>query len=380
MVKKSLVIALALIMMSASFISCAAITLSDKNIRSIELSLYEVSDNGGHKDQASMSIIPGKTYKVKMLVKLVEGDIIDDPDYNDIGLLSPNKSFCKIIRVDSRSVYVEANPESFDFVDGSKFEIKIKVAENKYKKEFTYPVDWDGLNTISLSGKSGKDGEDGKDGRDGTDGGIGESGEPGSNGTNGTAGTNGEDAENMVFDVAYYDVGNNIEGVTRKMVVYYNRETEKLFLTKPQNVTINASGGDGGNGGNGGNGGDGGDGDSIGDADTYGGDGGNGGNGGNAGNGGNGGNITLNHLKDSKVTKKTTVMQNGGKAGQPGTGGRGGEGGEGTSGRGRRGLQGNYGNSAKGGVNGTLSLISHVNFDDMFNNIPHPKFDKSKIH
>ncbi len=377
--KKAFLI-IAVLLIGILFMSCAATTLRDKVISSMYTAMYEVTKSGGVSQYPADYLMPGKTYQIKVVVYTADGETINDPDYNDLGFFSPNNSMLNFQRVNNRTVYALANPESFDFVDGTQFELSIKVANNPYEEVYTWPVDWNGFNVMNFSGTDGNDGTDGSHGADGMDGEEGEDGDDGGNGTSGTNGTDGTDAQEVIFDIAYYDVGNAIPGVSGNMLVYYDKLNGKLYLTRVQNITINAAGGSGGDGGDGGNGGDGGDGGpATEDSDTDGGDGGNGGNGGNAGDAGDGGDVTIHYKEGSDVVEYIDRKQTGGESGDPGSGGQGGMGGRGSDSNGSPGENGNPGNPGKDGKDGQLIIRSHTSFDDLFQGVSHPKFDRSKL-
>ncbi len=377
---KKVFLILVILLVALLFMSCAATTLRDKVISSMYAAMYEVTESGGISQYPADYLMPGKTYQLKVIVYTADGETIDDPDYNDLGFFSPNNSLLNFQRVNNRTVHALANPESFDFVDGTQFELSIKVANNPFEEVYSWAVDWNGFNVMDFSGSDGKSGTPGYNGANGIDGEAGENGTNGESGTNGTSGTDGGDAIDVVFDIAYYYVGDTIPGVSGNMLVYYDRVNSKLYLTRVQNITIDATGGQGGDGGKGGDGGNGGDGGPATESsETRGGDGGNGGNGGNAGDGGEGGNVTVHYKEGSDVINYIDRKQTGGESGDPGRGGDGGRGGQGSDGTGRTGSDGNAGNPGKDGKDGDFVIRSHTSFEDMFQGVNHPKFDRSKL-
>ncbi len=378
---KITVILFILILFAMLFTNCAAKTIRDKNIQSIDVKLYEVFSSGSTGERYADKLMPGKQYRIKVVV-FTEDDKITDPDFDDIGFNCPNNTLTNVNRVNNRTIYVNANPESFEFADGRQFTLRLKVINNPYENEYTWGVDWSGYNAVDLSGKDGSSGRDGSGGRYGSNGTNGGNGGNGGQGGNGTSGDNGEDGEDAVFDMAYYEVGDAIpDAVNGKMLVYYDRVNQKLYLTRPQKVLIDTSGGNGGQGGDGGDGGDGGNGDLESESDTYGGNGGNGGNGGDGGDAGEGGNVIIYHHDEFEVLRYIEINAQGGYAGSGGSPGSGGKAGRGSAGSGNSGSDGNAGRTGRAGKDGVISYKAVTDMDKLFVGADglHSNFDHSKL-
>jgi len=268
----------------------------------------------------------------------------------------------------SGTLYVEATKNSYMFIDGSRFQMLVKVVYNPFAGQSKeWDINWN-YNTFDFSGKDGSDGSNGFNGSDGTTlpNGDGENGHNGNDGGNGQVGENGKDVN---FELAYYNVnGLAINGIDTtsegKMILLRNKNTNDMMLFKKSAlIQIITKGGNGGDGGDGGNGGDGGDG-SV-ENEGNGGNGGNGGIGGNGGKGGDGGDITIDYPTGGTVIDRIDANDNlkiGGLGGAAGIGGLGGQGGDGY-GAGNDGVPGTPGSNGSNGTGGTPGSRNYAQKD-----------------
>jgi hypothetical protein len=309
------------------FSGCTSVDISKEIITKIDSILLD------NADKEISSIVPGQTYRLKVLVYDAKNKVISNPDYQKFNFNSPNStlSYEKWALVGPMII---AAKDTVELIGKKRFELSISVKDNPFPPLLkTWPVNWDQFNTLSFQDKDGMDGSKGRDGLNAT-GGF-ESMINGGDGSNGQDGSRGMDGKNVQLIVAYYNISDlAIDGLSDQKVLLFYEITEKsLTISRLQPFYLNSSGGKGGDGGDGGNAGRG--------AEyrkeerspfaspappsfTYvRGKDGLSGSGGNGASGGNAGDITIWYY-DASVLDLINPVMNGGQSGEPGKPGQGG--------------------------------------------------------
>jgi hypothetical protein len=295
--------------------SCMTTSIADMDIQDVEAML--VSGTG----QSVTSVIPGRTYKLKVTITGREGRIIKDPFPGDLLLNSTDTTFINFEKT-LFDIYITSTMKTLVFTRSPEFSLTIKVRNNPYYKRVSWPVNWEGFTTLDFSGAPGENGLDGLDGSDGSSSYGVADGSDGSDGWDGGDGKKGMDATVLVL---YYSVdGMDIKGIRDNTMLFLADITHKSeYLLKKGNVIIDASGGNGGDGGKGGDAGEGTEYTENNDDMMFTrkkGKDGEPGTGGSGGNGGDGGSIQLLYVQDH-ITDYITVVTNGGNGGKAGENG-----------------------------------------------------------
>ncbi|MFW5800143.1 MAG: hypothetical protein ACOCV8_04925, partial [Spirochaetota bacterium] len=145
------------IFISVMLSSCAATSVKEQAIDSINIYLLNISSN-----REVTNLIPGRYYKVKAVVITTNGEKIEDPNYKEFGFNSPNNTFTDFKWQNQWNMFVKATSKSFDLADGRKFKLSLKVENNPYQNSYEWGVDWNNYDYFDFSGADGKDGRDGR--------------------------------------------------------------------------------------------------------------------------------------------------------------------------------------------------------------------------
>jgi hypothetical protein len=339
------------------FHSCSTIGINNMNIASIEVLLYKRVNSASVTSFIPVDTIkPGEQCKLQVVIYTQEGQRIENPNLNDFVISSPNRSFLYLERYFDNTILLTANPDSFHFSDGKRLELKLGIINNPYKdKKIEWEVDWQNYTTFNYAGKDGITNEVNP---------VLASLFPG--GADGLDGKAGEDGFFCNFDLAYYAVTGEKNEQNTKMVILYDRINKKVYFTRPAPYLLLIT--------NGGRGSDGTDGLPRKNGKPA-------GNGGNGGTGGDGGDIIINLHENSDIMDYVKTQQAGGAGGAGGQGGRDPAGKErAESGRtSRDGFSGEDGLNGQDGRAGKLKFVRFSSFDNLFQDLKHPLFKRSKL-
>ncbi|MBN1410721.1 MAG: hypothetical protein JW969_07735 [Spirochaetales bacterium] len=316
--------------------SCMGIDIKKLSIASVSPEITDII-NGTSKT----AMVPGQLYGLKVSVITTDGEEITDPDYRNFNVTTPNQSL-DILDFQFDKIIIRTKMDVFFLIKNGYYSLHLSIKENSFQgKNYTWYIDWGKYNTLDYSGMQGEEGRDGRDGSDGSDfNEINVDGGDGEDGYDGYPGARGKIVEMLVL---FYNVeGMGIENIDDpRMLLFYNMMNKKIYLTKVQNIVINASGGQGGRGGKGGNAGKGGRYTKLNTKTNYNpsdpmaselgfststetvtieGNAGNPGDGGDGAPGGNGGEIRLLYVED-KILEYITAVVVGGKGGLAGDSG-----------------------------------------------------------
>ncbi len=286
-------------------ISCVT-SLQDMKISDIEMS---IEDNEGNEVER---LLPDSIYSLDFRVTDTSGESYLNPNYKDFRFDGPRHM--KIVEQARFNVKARTSVDTFHPPGEALYGFVLKVEDNPFPPHiYTFDLHWEAYDTLDFSGADGEAGESGERGSSAS----GESvtsvtGASGEDGADGKRGLNGRDVRLVVMKYLHGD---------RERILYYEPETDLLFLTDLKTITLDTRGGEGGRGGSGGDGGSGKEYyDEVADETTTG-IAGSPGDGGDGGDGGNGGDIEL-LAADPQLFNYLRPLADGGHGGTPGGAGR----------------------------------------------------------
>lgn len=229
------------------FTSCLAQDIKELEISRLEVNLVESGS------QHTEAVTPGLRSKLKLDVYDSNGELVKRPDHRGFIPVSKNGSFT-IVRQDRNGIVLKADGDQFRMIEIGEYELELTIADNPFRPQFySWPINWTGLNTIDYSGKDGEDGKNGRKGMDGVS--TSTMNIDGHDGEDGKDGKDGKNARNVTLIAAYYDIGNTalVEGSGEsKLLLFYDPDWNRYYLSNLQEVKVDLSGGNGGKGGKGG--------------------------------------------------------------------------------------------------------------------------------
>ena len=226
---------------------CGGVSLKGKKISSMKIELYY----RGQLIRPSHGLFLGEKYRLKVVVKTAGGEVIDNPNYSELSIVSPNRSvFSKIstsafspptLTVSNDSVHLRK--------EQIKFAIKVKTTDYVSPLQ-TYLIRWRREVVLKYKGVDGRSGSSGMDGAPGldqdgdnppTDGQDGYDGEPGE------PGADGPDIKAYATYIVDTINGKEVRGVLLKVILDESQVEYHYF--RANRIAIISKGGDGGDGG-----------------------------------------------------------------------------------------------------------------------------------
>ena len=208
---------------------CLTTDLSKVDIADV-MPVFSDEESGGME-----YLIPGREYKIKILVTDREGNRIDRPNHTGFLISSENGTLI-LKKRKPLSIVLESTSDMFLLIKEQKFSLGIGVEKQSFEeKVFQWPVDWWEPLTLSYGGA------DGADGFLYADVSTAENGRPGERGKN------GEDGKNAVLYAFFYDISDlNITNFNSDTMILIVNPSEKSANLAPLHLFVDARGGNGG--------------------------------------------------------------------------------------------------------------------------------------
>lgn len=271
---------------------CATVATVE-GLRKRDIVGIDLQMKGLGKARSSEALIPGETYRCKLLVRCDDGKEYRVTKNELVALSSPNGTLKA--KIDSGVLVIEASADTFQMAMEEDYALEMLFLSGAAERRFSahWKPDWERVAPPSYRGEDGRDGGTFLGGLASLLGGNTGDGCDGGDGANGT---------DAVLNIAFY-----VPDDGQPFLIMYDVYREKVYCFRKWPITIRAEGGDGG---------DGEDGDASDDGEAV--------SGGNGGAGGNGGKVVINHPTGMDIRSVVTVKVSGGFGGDLGTGDNGG--------------------------------------------------------